>query len=660
MCIKKTMRLSRIFLSVAVVASVGASAQTAVVSDGTFIRRQSASLETQAVARIADNQRYVGNEIDGYCNSGFGIHGYTGSFKCGGMVAKGLLADYIGCKIVGMRFYLCEPVGKSTAFVTTVAAQNGYITDPPVLSKEVAETRQGWNEVMFDYPYSIGESSTLRGFMVGYTFEQTAEGKPNTPIAVSGTGTSYGFMIYGNLDQGTSWYNMGTTNGNLMVQLIVEREGGFLAYDVAMDQFLPGVLYAKAGETRSFGFYCHNVGTGEIAKNGMTFGVSVDGSEVGEFSNSEAVEAGDNGSRVEGTVTMPGDLSLGSHDMSVYVKSVNGAEPEGNLGNDRLTSQFKVYAESFPRQKQLVEQFTSQYCMYCPRGYDVLNGLAEKRGDLAWIAYHGDMGDNQRDEYTIADSYNFMAFSCGGNLPAASVNRYYYDKVDVNFYKTVGLTTAYSSLQKDLGISLFDGLINMSADIYPSFTTVDISSSFDAASRQLTVTVSGKTAAQFAELFGDDAALSVYLTEDGLWGKQKNGDRMMSRYPHDHTLRMFLTSPYGDALGAAEGKYEKKFTVSLDSKWNADNMHVIAVVSRPVKTTVHGNSLYLASKGSDLWVDNAEMVKLGASTTGISSVSAPATAAQTRVYSLDGTCLGTSVDRLPKGIYIVGGKKIVK
>ena len=654
------MKLSRIFLSIAVVASVSASAQTAVTSDGNFIRRQTASMKAPAVARIADNQRYVGNDIASYCNTGMGIKGYTGSFKCGGMVAKGLLADYIGCKIVGMRFYLCEPVGKSTAFVSTVAS-NGYVNDSPLLSKEVADTHQGWNEVMFDYSYTVGESTTLRGFMVGYTFEQTADGKPDTPIAVSGTGTSGGFMVYGDLDQGLSWYNMGTSDGNLMVQLIIEREGGFLAYDVAMDQFLPGVLYAKAGETRSFGFYCHNVGTSEIAKQDVTFGVSVDGTEVGEFSNDDVVEAGDDASSyVNGTVAMPGDLGLGSHDMSVYVKSVNGTAPEGNLANDRLSSSFKVYAESFPRQKQLVEQFTSQYCMYCPRGYDVLNGLAEKRGDLAWIAYHGDMGASQIDEYTLADSYNFMAFSCGGNLPAAAVNRYYYDYAGVNYYNTVGLTTAYPSSQKDLGISVFDELINMSADIYPSFTTVDIASAYDAATRQLTVTVSGKTAAQFAELFGDDAALSVYITEDGLWGKQKNNDRMMPRYPHDHTLRMYLTSPYGDALGAADGKYEKKFTVSLDGKWNADNMHVIAVVSRPVKTTSHGGSLYLASKGSDLWVDNAEMVKLGASTTGISPVSATATAAPARVYTLDGTCLGTSVDRLPKGIYIVNGKKIVK
>lgn len=641
-------------------ASVCANAQTAVTSDGNFIRRQSVGLKTPAVAKIADNQRYVGNEIDDYCNIGFGIQKYTGSFKCGGMIAKDQLTDYIGCKIVGMRFYLCEPVGKSTAFVSTVVS-NGYINDSPLLSKEVADTHQGWNEVMFDYSYTIGESSTLRGFMVGYTFEQIAEGNPDSPIAVSGTGTSMGFMIYGDLDNGLTWYNMGTSDGNLMVQLIVEREGGFIAYDVAMDQFLPGVLYAKAGETRSFGFYCRNVGTSEIAKQNVTFGVSVDGTEVGEFCNQDAVEAGEDvSSYVEGTVTMPGDLSLGSHDMSVYVKSVNGAAPEGNLANDRLSSSFKVYAESFPRQKQLVEQFTSQYCVYCPRGYDVLNGLAEKRGDLAWIAYHGDMGANQIDEYTLADSYNFMAFSCGGNLPAASVNRYYYDYDGVNFYNTVGLTTAYPSNQKDLGISVFDELINMSADIYPSFTTVDIASSFDAASRQLTVKVSGKTAAQFAELFGDDAALSVYLTEDGLWGKQKNNDRMMPRYPHDHTLRMYLTSPYGDALGAADGKYEKTFVVTLDGKWVADNMNVIAVVSRPMKTVASGGSLYLASKGTDLWVDNAETVKLGSSTTGISAITPSATAAPTRVYTLDGTYVGASADNLPKGIYIVNGRKIVK
>lgn len=655
------MKLSNILLAAAVAVSSGAFAQTAEPYGG-FISRRAAQPAPAAKAQLADNQRYVGNEINSYCNQGMGIQGYTGTFKCGGMIAKELLENYVGCKIVGMRFYLCEAVGKSTAFVSTVASYNNYINDSPILSKEVEQTRQGWNDVMFDNAYTIDEGTTLRGFMVGYSFEQTADGKPDSPIAVSGKGTTMGFMIYGDLDNGLTWYNMGTADGCLMTQIIVEREGGFLAYDLSLDQFLPPVLYSKPGQTRAFGLCLHNVGTASVAGQNATFGVAVDGSEVAEFKNEGTIAPGDRTSYVDASVEMPGDLAEGQHEMAVYVKSVDGREPEGNLKNDRITSSFKVYGESFPRQKQLVEQFTSQYCVYCPRGYDVLNGLAEKRGDIAWVAYHGNMGGGQIDEYTLDDTYNFMAFSCGGNLPAAAVNRYYYDSDGINYYGTVGLTTAYPSSDTANGVAVFDELIDMSNDIYPSFTSVGIDSSYDPDTRTLDVKVSGKTAADIDDMLGKDAAISVYLTEDGLWGKQKDGDRMRPRYPHDHTLRMILTSPYGDALDADGGEYEKSFSAVLYDKWDADNMNIIAVVSRPMKTKTKNGTLYLSSKGDDLWVDNAETVKLGESTsTGLQGVydGTCASPLKSRIYTIDGRFAGAEAARLPKGLYVRNGRKFV-
>ena len=656
------MKLSNILLATAVAISSGAFAQTAVRQGSGFTCRSEAQPVSAAKTQLADNQRYVGNEIDSYCNQGMGIQGYTGVFKCGGMIAKELLENYVGCKIVGMRFYLCEAVGKSTAFVSTVASYNNYINDSPILSKEVEQTHQGWNDVMFDNAYTIDEGTTLRGFMVGYSFEQTAEGKPDSPIAVSGKGTTMGFMIYGNLDNGLTWYNMGTADGCLMTQIIVEREGGFLAYDLSLDKFLPAVLYSKSGETRSFGLCLHNVGTASVAGQMATFGIAVDGSEVAEFKNDGTIASGDRQTYLEASVEMPDNLTAGQHEMAVYVKSVDGHEPEGNLKNDRITSSFKVYGESFPRQKQLVEQFTSQYCVYCPRGYDVLNGLAEKRGDIAWVAYHSNMGGGQIDEYTLDGTYDFMAFSCGGNLPAASVNRYYYDSDGINYYNTVGLTTAYPSNETANGVAVFDELINMSNDIYPSFTSVGIDSSYDPATRTLDVKVSGKTAADIGDLLGKDAALSVYLTEDGLWGKQKDGDRMRPRYPHDHTLRMILTSPYGDALDAGGGAYEKSFTAVLSDKWDANNMNIVAVVSRPMKTKTKNGTLYLSSKGYDLWVDNAETVKLGESTaTGLQGIydSTGVLSHSSSIYTLDGRFVGTDTGKLPKGVYVCNGRKFV-
>ncbi|MBR1727324.1 MAG: hypothetical protein IJ724_11900 [Muribaculaceae bacterium] len=45
--------------------------------------------------------------------------------------------------------------------------------------------------------------------------------------------------------------------------------------------------------------------------------------------------------------------------------------------------------------------------------------------------------------------------------------------------------------------------------------------------------------------------------------------------------------------------------------------------------------------------------------TGVNTVRAAEAAADTTVYTLDGRVMGTSTARLPQGIYIQGGKKIV-
>lgn len=46
--------------------------------------------------------------------------------------------------------------------------------------------------------------------------------------------------------------------------------------------------------------------------------------------------------------------------------------------------------------------------------------------------------------------------------------------------------------------------------------------------------------------------------------------------------------------------------------------------------------------------------------TGIAHPTTDATTQKDGVYTLDGEYLGTHVESLPRGVYIVGGKKIVK
>ena len=55
-----------------------------------------------------------------------------------------------------------------------------------------------------------------------------------------------------------------------------------------------------------------------------------------------------------------------------------------------------------------------------------------------------------------------------------------------------------------------------------------------------------------------------------------------------------------------------------------------------------------------IYVDN------GGSTAIDNSVHAPTRRHDGKVYSLQGQCIGTNLGKLPKGIYIVNGKKVIK
>ena len=65
----------------------------------------------------------------------------------------------------------------------------------------------------------------------------------------------------------------------------------------------------------------------------------------------------------------------------------------------------------------------------------------------------------------------------------------------------------------DAYAQIFSTVIDMSNDM-PAFATVDIATNYDNATRKLDVTVSGKVSPEDLATYVQDAALTVYLTED--------------------------------------------------------------------------------------------------------------------------------------------------
>ena len=114
----------------------------------------------------------------------------------------------------------------------------------------------------------------------------------------------------------------------------------------------------------------------------------------------------------------------------------------------------------------------------------------------------------------------------------------------------------------------------------------------------------------------------------------------------------FKAAPYGNdgaslALSADNGELGKNQFDLTPGEWNT------------CETTLTGSGeAHLTFAGYRFFIDEIEITSQGAS--GITDVITSAPAAKRKgIYSLDGTYLGTNLDTLPRGLYIVNGSKVV-
>ena len=621
------------------------------------------------------NQRYINYSFDeSYVWPATFPADTQGAISLGTLFYSDAFTKFEGCKIVGARFYVNIPIGASKVGVCHVKVENGtpYVGDI-LASKEVPSTVAHWNYVWFDEPYKI-DTKTFDGLLPYYDFTPSnMSADAGNPIASSGTwaGTC-GALAFGDVDgkhDPNTWawqpIYIGTDGSNLMIQLIIEKEdGNFILHDLVMGK-MAMVPFAKSGNTTGLAFTCHNDGRDNITN--VKFGIEVDGEKMGTFTYDQKT-AGDafreitdaDNSNIQVGLPIDKDWSIGEHEVTVYPVLVEGKEPEGDLTNDKLTTKFKVYKDNFDRTKNLVEFYACQMSKYTYFADQVLTKTAKARedDDLAIVSIHGDgqqvnedgTVETLSDVFTVPEANKLANYSTPSDASAA-FNRYFYDNDVINYDKalTVNMAAQKASDQENV-VGMLNTIINESAAYYPSFSTVSIDSKLDDATGKLSIKVMGKLINKYQKLIGDDARLTVYLTEDKVKGKQNTGGTMAKPTTHNHVLRKIVTGTLGDALQTNGNSYENDYEVELDDAWKSQNMHIIAFVSRPMKETEKDGKTALASAMNDLWVDNTNMVAVGESDlTGISNVINWNEVKEVGRYTIDGQKLNAPT----KGINLV-------
>lgn len=585
-------------------------------------------------ADLADNQRimgfYTGDEL-GSKDYAMGLNVQKAqTFKAGVMFTPELIGNFVGGQIVKARFAVWQDLG-DTPFEVYEVDPDGHIADAPSAEGSVSAVSGTWNEVTLDKPVEIKKNY---GYILCYTYQQ----KPSQyPLAVDGDvnpgaedPNGYGALIYGDLGEGTeTWYLMSTGAGNFMIQAIVEG-GSFLPEDIAIKN-LSVTKMAQKGQDINYSFSIKN--TGDNMPSSYALSLALDGTEVETLNT--PITLTNSYQTVNGKLALPSDLTSGQHKLSVTVTSINGKTPTEGTDDDALEASFACYTASMPRQMDLVENMTSVKCTYCPYGHNVLEALSEIRPNIAWVAVHASgMGP---DKFVTDESDDISNFQCSG-YPSASFNRMYIDDQNLNSYGTLAVSIGYYPEYAQQAAQQFDDMLDEFDAEMPSFASVDIATKLDG--NNLNIKVSGDAVDDFKQYVGDDAVVTVYLLEDGLVAPQTGAS---NNYVHDHVLRDVVTdNVFGDPINwTSATTYQNEFNVTLDSEWNSDNMQVVAFIGRPVTKN---------STIDDVWVNNTNMVKLGAST-GIdgATISSDANATEVARYTVD----GRKINKPVKGINLV-------
>ena len=531
-------------------------------------------------------------ENDSISTQGYSV-GNSGTRSIAIILEPDELEMYQGGKITAVRVGLAQPTLISKIIIQPVIGTNKY---GDRVEWDCEMNSAGWNTFELPTPYDInlGETDKL---LIGFYYNQTAE---ISALSFVNVGDIYDTYAYTKVGNKMIWKENKTTGyGNLSLQCRVEKDSYpdylITAYDLRSKSMVQG------GDDLPMAMTVRNRGIRQIEAGGLTMEALIDDELVTTFSNEDPFEKG----FCTVTTGIPTDgISSGNHTLTINLVAVDGVDLENPIS---LQTTFSSYKQGFPRQKHLVEQFTSTYCTYCPLGNSMLNILTSERDDIIWVGIHGNLGSGV-DSFRSNQGDSIMAFQGGNSYPSGSFDRSTGWNDDVSIANGLGYNESDHQIVAQYLGEFFDYI----EEVNPSFIEVN-----------------------------GDCRLTVYLTEDGLVAPQLNNGTWINNYVHNGVFRKALGTIKGVQLNRLSDNYYKNvFRINIPNGWNWTKMHVVAFVSRPITNYVNGYT--------DMYVNNANEFKFEISD-GVEEIITDPDAVPVAFFDV----MGRQHDTLQQGINIV-------
>ncbi len=232
------------------------------------------------------------------------------------------------------------------------------------------------------------------------------------------------------------------------------------------------------------------------------------------------------------------------------------------------------YDSDLPIRKLLIEDFTGWACVNCPRASEEIHKLQESYGGhVVAIGVHAGFfadpnlggGPDFRTDVGLELGGDGM-FSSGffniAEQPIGVINR----------RNTGG---DYLIADVEWSKEIFDILtINKFADI-----NIELEITYDEPTKELEINVHSESLIELNSKLN----LSVYLIENNIVGKQKDGSETIEDYVHQHVLRAGINGTWGNEISIItplpkNTEFDNDFTYTIDDEWDISNCAIVAFI----------------------------------------------------------------------------------
>ena len=548
---------------------------------------------------------YTGNDID------FLGSGNAETFDCAILVPAN--HNLVGTSTIkAVRFYIptVSNVSMTKVWISkelpSSADQADYVQEVNVSSMS-----DGYNDIELTTPFEVNNQAIYVGY--SFTIKQV-----EYCVTIGSEYVANSCYV-----QSTSFTWEDVPYGALILHLLLDG-GTYPTNYATVDNFEPAVV--GLGQSVDVPVKITNGGKDPITS--ISFTITSDGATSTEEKTVET-SAIPYAATAKVKIPFEADATIGTVTKTLTITKVNGND--NTASNNTATGNLTTIAELKTWDRNvLIEEFTTEKCVYCPDAAAGLHEFMTENPDLAKrtaaVCHHAGYGT---DWLTIDASEQYTWFYNGGGTYAPA---FMYDRFDWGDGTPVVSRGNYKEYVEERLAET-------------SYAGIDLITAFDG--DKLNVTANCERGWDFSST---PIRITLFLTEDNIAAQSQSG--ASGNFTHQHVLRA-TNETWGSILEWDGNKASYSYTFNIDSSWKTDDLKVVAFVSG-----------YDSNNPTNCVVENVAYTVAGSSSDPVTAIKALSTedkVAKTVYYDLTGRLVANPSNGLfIKAVTYQNGKTVTK